>query len=98
MAALSGPASTMTVLLGETTADFFTKRSRALRESDRTKYTLQPGKWIAGGGGTSLENILHVPGLDDDGVAAVRGFPRLTEAALEICERGLHGASDNQIG
>lgn len=32
MAALSGPASTMKVLLGEATADFFTKRNAVLRQ------------------------------------------------------------------
>src|SRR5580704_1885141 len=58
MAALSGPAPTMTVLLGEATADFFIERDLILGKGHRAEDTFEAHEGMVGSGGTALENIV----------------------------------------
>ena len=90
MAALSGPASTMTVLRGETMADFFTKRGVVAWQRHRTENAIQAGEGMAGRGGAPFEYIDRVFTGDDNGVAPVRGLTRVAEVALKFCERRPH--------
>jgi hypothetical protein len=90
MAALSGPASTMTVLRGETVADFFTKRGVVAWQRHRTENTLQTGERVIGDGGAPFKYMNRVLAGYDNGVAAIRRLTRVAEVALKFRERGLH--------
>jgi hypothetical protein len=82
---LSGPASTTTVLFGETTANFVTEWRGVGRQSHGAEDSFQAGKRIVGGGGSApLENVVAVLSADDDRVAAVRRLTGFAEVALEV--------------
>jgi hypothetical protein len=97
MAALSGPASTMTVLRGETAANFFTKRGVVAGQRHGTKDALQARERVIGRGGASFEEIDGVFTGDDNGVAQICGLAGLAKVALEFRERRLHVESDYLI-
>jgi hypothetical protein len=97
MAALSGPASTMTVLRGETLADFFTKRSLVAWQRHRTENALQAGEGVIGRSGAAFEYIDRVFTRDDNRVAPIRGLTRVAEVALKLRKRRLHRESDYLI-
>jgi hypothetical protein len=86
MAALSGPASTMTVLRGKTMADFFTKRGVVAWQRHRTENALQAGEGVLGRGGAPFEYIDCLFAGDDNGVAAIRRLTCLAEVALKFRE------------
>jgi len=90
MAALSGPASTMTVLRGEAMTDFFTERRIVAWQRHRTEDTLQAGKGVVGRGGAPLEYIDRIGAGHDNSVAAIGGLPRVAEVALKPGDRRLH--------
>jgi hypothetical protein len=90
MAALSGPASTMTVLRGETLADFVTKCRVATGQSHSTENALESGEGVIRRGGAPLEYVARVFTADDYGVPAIGRFTGLAEVALKCRERGLH--------
>jgi hypothetical protein len=90
MAALSGPASTMTVLLGETAADFFTERGVALWQSYGTEDAFQAHERVSGKCCATLEHIVAALALDDDAIAAISGLACLTKAALKFGKRYFH--------
>ena len=97
MAALSGPASTMTVLRGETMADFFTKRGVVAWQRHRTENALQAREGVIGRSGAPFEYIDRVFAGDDNGVAPIRGLTRVAEVALKFRQRRLHRESDYLI-
>jgi hypothetical protein len=66
MAALSGPASTMTVLLGEATADFFTERTRVSGQGHGTEYMFQTLEGMKTWCRTTLEDVVALRAGDDD--------------------------------
>jgi hypothetical protein len=90
MAALSGPASTTTVLRGETRADFFTKGGVFAWQRHRAKNVLQVDERVFGCGGAPFEYIDCVFAGDDNGVAPIRGLTCVAEVALKFRERRLH--------
>jgi hypothetical protein len=94
MAALSGPASTMTVLLGEATADFFTERGFILGKGHGAEDAFEAHKRMIGCGSTALEHIVAVLALHNDGIAAICGLACLAKAALEFGKGDFHA---NQI-
>ena len=97
MAALSGPASTMTVLRGETMADLFTEGNRVLGQGNSAKNSFEADKRIFRRGGAPLENVGAIFTRDNDRIAAIRRFASLAEVALELRQRGFHRQSDNLI-
>jgi hypothetical protein len=94
MAALSGPASTMTVFFGEPTADFFTERSRVSWQGHGTEYVFQTREWMRTWCSATLEDVVTLLAGDHDGLAAIGGFAQLAEVSLELCDGRLH---TNQI-
>ena len=97
MAALSGPASTMTVLRGETMADFFTKRGVVAWQRHRTENALQAREGVIGRSGAPFEYIDRVFTGHDNGIAPIRGLTRVAEVALKFRKRRLHRESDYLI-
>jgi hypothetical protein len=98
MAALSGPASTMTVLFGKTAADFFTKGGGGiLGQRYGAKHAFQAGKRMLGSARAAFEDILGALANDHDGIAPVSSFPRFAKITLELSQRCFHAQSDNLI-
>lgn len=94
MAALSGPASTMTVLRGETAADLITERFFPAPEAHGTEYVFETHERMIGHHGTAFKKVVAVLALDDHRVAAIRRLACLAEITLEFSEADLHS---NQI-
>jgi len=90
MAALSGPASTMTVLIGKALTDFVSQRCRLPRQRHDAEHATQAFERVVRRDCAPLEQILAAFTRDDDGVAAVRGLASLAEVALKIGHRDSH--------
>jgi hypothetical protein len=90
MAALSGPASTTIVLLGETAADFFTKRGRISRQSDGAENTFQARERMRSLRCTPLEDVVALLARDHDRLAPIGGFAQLAKASLELGDCRFH--------
>ena len=87
----------MTVLRGETLADFFTKRGLVAWQRHRTENALQAGEGVIGRSGAAFEYIDRVFTRDDNRVAPIRGLTRVAEVALKFRKRRLHRESDYLI-
>jgi hypothetical protein len=90
MAALSGPASTMTVLLGEATADFFTERGLILRKGHGAEDAFEAREGMIGSSSAALEHIVAILALHNNGIAAIRGLACFTKATLEFGKCDFH--------
>jgi hypothetical protein len=64
-AALSGPASTMTVLRGETLADFLTKCCVVTGQCHRTEDVLKPNEGVIRRVSAPFEHVVRVLTSDD---------------------------------
>lgn len=94
MAALSGPASTTTVLRGETFTDPFTQRHMLACQRHGPEHTLQSGERMIVGRRAAFEYVHSAVARDDDRVSAIRGLTRLAEVALELGKGCFHQESD----
>lgn len=87
MAALSGPASTMTVLRGEALADVLTKCPVATGQSHRTEDPFEPGEGMIGRGRAPFEDVVRVFTADNHGVPAIRRFTRFAKPVTPAAVR-----------
>jgi hypothetical protein len=94
MAALSGPASTTTILRGEAAADFFTEGRGVARQGHGTEDIIEPCEWMIGAHGPALEDVVAVFTRHDDRVSAIGRLSGPSKVSLKLGDRRLHA---NQI-
>jgi hypothetical protein len=90
MAALSGPASTMTVLFGKATADFFIERGLILGKSHGAEDTFEAHERMIGSGSTALEYIVTALAFHNNGIAAICGLACFAKATQEFGKCSFH--------
>jgi hypothetical protein len=90
IAALSGPASTTTVLRSEAAPDFFTDTRVDARQGYGAKNAFESCERIIGRRGPPLEDIVAMLTGDNDRVSAIGRLSGASEVPLKLGHRGLH--------
>ena len=80
----------MTVLLGETMADFFIKRNLILGKGHGAEHAFEADEGMIGSDSTALENIVAALALHNNGIAAICGLACFAKATQKFGKCGFH--------